>query len=274
MGKLKFNRLRRTVSSTEAVYDPCNSHQHYVALFNLCSTYLPFSQTCDLHRLDDVDHSTGDISQMNMTKSSNSSLLVPNFSDLMHSSPSLTKTLSSSSCHPQQKSSKMSFPSCLSSRQYVLVCFFLVITLFITSTLSFPNCPSSNQICRLIRKTCHDRSNSMSMPSFGVGGNGVVSDNATECECVTIHEGGWEITCNDPTATTEATNKEFDSEDYMPAFNLLQPLFFIRYEQARQVKITCETGTPNFKPALFQGKHLDIGGLYYQTCYYLSDNID
>lgn len=262
MGKLKLNRARRAMSSAQAseCCDPCDdSHhqdEHYVELFDWCSTYLPFNKSSsshnninnnDLHRLEDVDDDDDheDISSVNMPTSSRNSLPVPNLCDHSTSSSS-TSTLPPSSC---QQSSRMSSSSSSSPRQHLLVCFLLVITLLTTSTLSFPNCPSSNQICRLIRKTCHDRSSPMSMPSFGAG------DNATECECVTIHEGGWEITCNDPTATTEATNKEFDSEDYMPAFNLLQPLFFVRYELGRQVKITCDTGTPHFKSALFQGEH-------------------
>ena len=85
----------------------------------------------------------------------------------------------------------------------------------------FANCPSSQLISTLVTQT----------------------DSEPKCECSQIQEGGWEITCYSESVHTQL------SDDYQ----IVPYAFFIRYEIGRQVKITCDSGVPSFKPALFQG---------------------
>jgi hypothetical protein len=76
-----------------------------------------------------------------------------------------------------------------------------------------------------------------------------VSSNKSDiCECTQIQEGGWEITCYNSNTNSETSQPEFSDE-----FNIIPFAFFIRYEIGRQVKITCDTGLPLWRPALFQG---------------------
>lgn len=76
-----------------------------------------------------------------------------------------------------------------------------------------------------------------------------------ECECTTIEEGGWEITCyaSDEESKSKEPKMDFDSPDYSIDYNVLHTSFTVRYEIGRQLKLACDKGAPAFKPALFQG---------------------
>ncbi len=74
------------------------------------------------------------------------------------------------------------------------------------------------------------------------------SNKSDICECTQIQEGGWEITCYNSNTNSETSQPEFSDE-----FNIIPFAFFIRYEIGRQVKITCDSGLPLWRPALFQG---------------------
>ncbi len=78
-----------------------------------------------------------------------------------------------------------------------------------------------------------------------------VSSNKSDiCECTQIQEGGWEITCFNSNSNT---NSETSQPEFADDFNIIPLAFFIRYEIGRQVKITCDSGVPLWRPALFQG---------------------
>lgn len=89
-----------------------------------------------------------------------------------------------------------------------------------------------------------------------------------ECDCTTLQEGGWEINCYATTneadeaskpkaAPSWSASKDFESPDYNIDYNILMVSFSVRYVIGRQLKITCDHGSPIFKPALFQGTSIN-----------------
>lgn len=129
----------------------------------------------------------------------------------------------------------------------MLLCFHC---LGVPQVQAYANCPPVNLIHRLTMP------NGVTMSRYTAAMN-----HTPECECTTIQEGGWEITCYATSSNEESKSKwgppsdggNFDSADYNIDYSVLQTSFFIRYEAARQLKITCDSGAPAFKPSLFQG---------------------
>lgn len=108
------------------------------------------------------------------------------------------------------------------------------------------DCPAINLIHRLMA------------PNGAPVNRYLPSPNSTDqCDCTTIDEGGWEITCYTREDETEAKKPklEFDFDEFVEPmdFSVLHTWFTVRYEIGRQLKLTCDKGVPAFKPALFQG---------------------
>ena len=125
---------------------------------------------------------------------------------------------------PKRESIKNSGISSTIQQFYAILLFVIFSDIFsITSVHCFATCPSAQLINSLVTQQTDIESNT--------------------CECTVIQEGGWEITCYSEPSRSDIT------DDY----HIVPYAFFIRYEFGHQVRITCDSGSPAFRPAIFQG---------------------
>lgn len=119
---------------------------------------------------------------------------------------------------------------------FILMCFCS------TSVKCFVSCPAKHLINSLI-------------PSEMLNPN-ATTNKSSLCDCTSIQEGGWEITCF--TDLTSSGNNEFSEvfpSDYgFTDYNALSQAFNVKYEARRFIEISCDKYAPRYKPAMFQGK--------------------
>lgn len=176
---------------------------------------------------------------------------------------------SSSLYHPLRRMS-------LTSRLFSLTFMLLLIFSPLTLTLSLPqlnplklSCPPVNLIHRLATPNRANTPTHHSESSHLHSSGHQVNHTKPECDCTTLQEGGWEINCYHPEPESSSlvsgpdtglgdeygSSSKLELGDYGIEFNILKVSFSVRYLFNKHVTITCDLGSPAFKPALFQGKY-------------------